>query len=104
MSGVGRTKVAEVADLGTGQAKVVEVGGRSVAIFNVEGRFYAIDNVCPHRGGPLGEGDVEGPIVVCPWHGWRWDVTTGANANNPTVRVGCYPVTVEQGTIFVALT
>ena len=103
MSGVGRTKVVEVADLGTGQAKVVEVGGRSVAIFNVEGRFYAIDNVCPHRGGPLGEGDVEGPIVVCPWHGWRWDVTTGANANNPAVKVSCYPITVEQGAVYVAL-
>ena len=103
MSEGGRTKVAQVADLGDGQAKVVEVGGRSVAVFNVEGRFYAIDNICPHRGGPLGEGDVDGTIVVCPWHGWRWDVTTGANANNPAVRVGCYPVTVEQGAVYVAL-
>jgi len=99
----GKTKVAAAAELGDGQAKVVEVEGRSVAVFNVEGAYYAIDNVCPHRGGPLGEGDVEGKIVVCPWHGWRWDVTTGANANNPTVRVSCYPVTVEQGSIFVAL-
>ena len=68
-----------------------------------KGRFYAIDNLCPHRGGPLGEGDIEGAIVVCPWHGWRWDVTTGANANNPAVRVSCYAVTVEQGAVFVAL-
>jgi len=97
-----KTKVGAAAELGDGQAKVVELNGRSVAVFNVAGRYYAIDNVCPHRGGPLGEGDVEGNIVVCPWHGWRWDVTTGANANNPAVKVGCYPVTVEQGTIFVA--
>jgi len=97
-----KTKVAAVAELSDGQARVVEMNGRSVAVFNVAGRYYAIDNVCPHRGGPLGEGDVEGNIVVCPWHGWRWDVTTGANANNPAVKVGCYPVTVEQGTIFVA--
>jgi len=104
MSAGSRTKVADVAEVGDGQAKVVEVDGRSVAVFNVAGRFYAIDNLCPHRGGPLGEGDVEGPVVVCPWHGWRWDVTTGANANNPAVRVSCYPVTVEQGSIFVAVT
>jgi nitrite reductase (NADH) small subunit len=103
MSATDKTKVAQVADLGDGQAKVVELAGRSIALFNVGGRFYAIDNLCPHRGGPLGEGDMDGPIVVCPWHGWRWDVTTGANANNPAVRVSCYPVTVEQGAVFVAL-
>jgi NAD(P)H-dependent nitrite reductase small subunit len=100
----GRIQVASVGEVGEGQARVVEVDGRSIAVFNVSGQFYAIDNVCPHRGGPLGEGDVEGKIVVCPWHAWRWDVTTGANANNPAVRVACYPVTVEGGTIFVALT
>jgi len=100
----GRIQVASVGEVGEGQARVVEVDGRSIAVFKVSGQFYAIDNVCPHRGGPLGEGDVEGKIVVCPWHAWRWDVTTGANANNPAVRVACYPVTVEGGTIFVALT
>ena len=104
MSASGRTKVAEVTEVGEGQAKVLEVNGRSLAVFNVSGRFYAIDNLCPHRGGPLGEGDLEGTVVVCPWHGWRWDVTTGANTNNPAVRVGCYPVSVEQGSLFVTLT
>ena len=103
MSGAGRIQIASVGEVGEGQARVVEVDGRSIAVFNVAGQFYAIDNVCPHRGGPLGEGDVEGKIVVCPWHAWRWDVTTGANANNPAVRVACYPVTVEGGNIFVAL-
>jgi nitrite reductase (NADH) small subunit len=85
----GKTKVADVGDLAAGEGRVVDVDGRSLAVFNVDGRFYAIDNTCPHRGGPLGEGDVDGTIVVCPWHGWRWDVTTGSNANNPAVRVGC---------------
>lgn len=102
MSGAG-TKVASVGEMAEGQARVVEVDGRSIAVFNVAGQFYAIDNLCPHRGGPLGEGDVEGKIVVCPWHAWRWDVTTGANANNPAVTVACYPVTVEAGNIFVAV-
>ncbi|TMQ17826.1 MAG: non-heme iron oxygenase ferredoxin subunit [Candidatus Rokuibacteriota bacterium] len=99
----GKTKVAEVADLPDGQGRVVDVAGRTLAVFNVGGTFYAIDNTCPHRGGPLGEGDTEGPIVICPWHGWRWDVTTGANANNPAVRVSCYPVSVEQGAVFVTV-
>ncbi|HET7343764.1 MAG TPA: Rieske 2Fe-2S domain-containing protein [Methylomirabilota bacterium] len=99
-----KTKVAEAAEVPEGQGRVVEVAGRTLALFNVGGTFYAIDNACPHRGGPLGEGDVEGPIVICPWHAWRWDVTTGCNANNPAVRVACYPVTAEGGSLFVRLT
>ncbi len=67
------------------------------------GTFYAIDNACAHRGGPLGEGDLEGRIVLCPWHAWRWDVTTGANANNPAVKMACFPVVVENGAVFVEL-
>ena len=92
-----KTQVAQVADLGDGQGKVVDVAGRSLAVFNVGGRFYAIDNLCPHRGGPLGEGDVEGAIVVCPWHGWRWDVTSGRNCWPGTDwRVPRVPVRVLQ--------
>ena len=96
-----RVKVAEAGDLPVGQGRVIEAEGRTLALFNVDGTFYAIDNTCPHRGGPLGEGDVEGRIVICPWHAWRWDVTTGANANNPAVRISCYPVAVEGGSVFV---
>ena len=94
-----RVKVAEVSDLAVGKGRVVEAEGRTLALFNVDGTFYAVDNTCPHRGGPLGEGDLEGRIVICPWHAWRWDVTTGANANNPAVRISCYPVTVEGGAV-----
>ena len=57
------------------------------ALFNVDGGFYAINDVCGHRGGPLGEGELDGKTVICPWHGWRWDVTTGANVNNPAVKI-----------------
>ena len=92
-----------VDELGEGEGRVVDASGRAVAVFRVDGRYYAIDNTCPHRGGPLGEGDVEGTVVTCPWHAWRWDVTTGANVNNPAVRVACYPVTVENGQIVVRL-
>jgi nitrite reductase (NADH) small subunit len=98
-----RAKVAEIDEIGPGQARVVDVEGRTLALFNVDGTFYAMDNTCAHRGGPLGEGDLEGPLVVCPWHAWRWDVTTGRNANNPAVTMQCYPVRVEPDGIFVEL-
>ena len=103
MAHVQRVKVAATGDVTPGEGRVVEAGGRTLALFNVDGTFYAIDNTCSHRGGPLGEGDLDGRIVTCPWHAWRWDVTTGANANNPAVRVPCFPVTVEDGAVFVTL-
>lgn len=94
-------KVADVADVPAGQGRVVEAGNRTVALFNVDGRFYAIDNACLHRGGPLGEGNLDGRVVLCPWHAWGWDVTTGRNVNNPAVQAACFPVTVAGGEVFV---
>jgi nitrite reductase/ring-hydroxylating ferredoxin subunit len=96
-----RVRVGRAADVPVGMGQVFEAAGRTVAVFNVDGTFYAIDNECSHRGGPLGEGDLEGTVVVCPWHAWRWDVRTGANVNNPAVKVACYPVTEEEGSLFV---
>lgn len=98
-----RVRVAGAGEVGAGEGRLVEVEGRSVALFNVDGRYYAIDNTCPHRGGPLAEGDLEGVVVACPWHAWRWDVTTGANVNNPAVKLACYPVIEEGGAIFVEI-
>ena len=103
MTHTSRIRVAAVADVPIGTGRVVEAGGKEIGLFNVEGRFYAIDNVCPHRGGPLGEGDLEGAIVVCPWHAWRWDVASGANANNPAVKVACFAVVVDGGEVFLDL-
>jgi nitrite reductase/ring-hydroxylating ferredoxin subunit len=103
MADAKRAKVADVGELADGQAMVVDVAGRTIALFNVGGTFYAMDNACAHRGGPLGEGDLEGRLVICPWHAWRWDVTTGRNANNPAVTMTCYPVRVEPGGIFLEL-
>lgn len=96
-------KIAATHDVPAGQGRTVEAGGKTLALFNVDGAFYAIDNTCSHRGGPLGEGDLEDRVVTCPWHAWQWDVTTGANVNNPAVKVACFPVTVEDGAIFVDL-
>ena len=96
-------RVGSVNEVAGGEGRVVDAAGKTIALFNVDGRYYAIDNTCAHRGGPLGEGDLDGAVVICPWHGWRWDVTSGANANNPAIKVACFPVTVEQGEIFVEL-
>jgi 3-phenylpropionate/trans-cinnamate dioxygenase ferredoxin component len=98
-----RVKAATVGQVPPGASLTVEVEGTTLALFNVDGVYYAIDNACPHRGGPLAEGDVEGRTVICPWHAWRWDVTTGANANNPAVKVASFPVTVEGDSILVTL-
>ena len=97
------TRVAAAADLGVGAALTVTAEGKTLALFNVDGAYYAIDNACPHRGGPLSEGDLDGRVVTCPWHGWVWDVTSGANMNNPAVRIGCYPVIFQEGDLFVRL-
>lgn len=94
-------RAAQTADLNPGEGRVVEVEGKTLALFNVNGTYYAVDNTCLHRGGPLGEGELEGTVVTCPWHGWRYDVSTGANVNNPAVRVACFPVKVEGASIFV---
>ena len=103
MSGGQDVRVGRAADVPIGTGRVFEVAGRAIAVFNVDGAFFAIDNECSHRGGPLGDGDLEGKVVLCPWHAWRWDVTTGANVNNPAVKVACYPVTERDGGLFVDL-
>ena len=94
-------KVASRADVPAGTGKVVEAGGKQIALFNVDGKFYAIDNTCKHRGGPLGEGELDGTNVICPWHGWEYDVTTGKNLDDENVRVGCYAVKLEGDDIII---
>lgn len=90
------TTVAKTGDVKPGEGKIAEVGGKSFAVFNIDGKFHCIDNTCCHRGGPLGDGEVDGAIVTCPWHGWRYDVTTGkCLAPNPAASVPSYKVTVE---------
>jgi nitrite reductase/ring-hydroxylating ferredoxin subunit len=88
-------RVVGTADVKPGQGIVAEVNGKTLAVFNVDGNFHAIDNTCIHRGGPLGEGDVDGNVVTCPWHGWQYNVATGACVNNPSAKVDVYQVKVE---------
>ena len=80
------TKVATVQEVPPGSAKQVTVNGRQVGLFNVGGTFYAIEDVCPHRGAPLSEGVCEGTEVTCPWHGATFDLTTGSHLSPPATR------------------
>lgn len=96
-------KVATTSEIPPGSGKTVEIGAKPIAVFNCEGTFYAIDDTCPHQGGPLGEGEVEGTVVTCPWHEWRYDVRTGVNTDDPNCKVTAYPVKVDGDDILVAV-
>jgi len=94
-------RAVKKAEVPPGTMAELQLDGRQIALANVDGRFYAIDNTCLHRGGPLGQGTLEGKIVTCPWHGWPYDVTNGKTVMNPAVGVACYAVEVRGDDIFV---
>ena len=96
-------KVASISELSVGSSKTVEVNGKAIALFNVGGKIYALDNTCLHQGGPLGEGLLEGEVVTCPWHMWEFNVRTGEKVGEPSLRVATYPVQVDGDDIKVAL-
>jgi 3-phenylpropionate/trans-cinnamate dioxygenase ferredoxin component len=97
-------KVATLSALPPGTGRQVHVGDQVVAVFNVGGTIHAIGGSCTHRGGPLGEGRLDGSIVTCPWHGSRFDVTTGAVLNPPAARnAEVYGVSVDADAIVVEL-
>ena len=98
------TKIAGKADLpGEDEAKEFQAGERMVCVANVEGRLCALDNVCLHRGGPLGQGVVVGDKLVCPWHGWMYDPKTVAAEQNPEAKVAVYPIKVEGDDVLVEI-
>ena len=97
------TKVARTSEIPAGSGKVVEANGKTIAVFNADGAFYAIENTCRHRGGPLGEGSLAGKTVTCPWHGWEYDVTSGACQMDPSTKVQKFDVKVEGEDILVAV-
>ena len=82
----------------------VEVGDKQIALFNVDGTFYAIGGTCTHRGGPLAEGSLEGTTLTCPWHGATFDVRTGRNETPPAPKeVPSYPVRLVEEDIEVEI-
>jgi nitrite reductase (NADH) small subunit len=96
-------RVAGTADIPPGSGIVAEVNDQFIALFNVDGTFYAIDNICVHRGGPLGEGELEGEVVTCPWHAWQYNVKTGKSLTSPSASVKTYDVKVDGSDVKVLL-
>ena len=96
-------KIAAVADCPPGSCLESVAGERIVALFNVEGKFYALDGVCPHQGGPLGEGELTGCIVTCPWHGWQFDVTSGQHQLSRNIIQPPFETKAEDESIWVDL-
>ncbi len=95
--------VAEVDSLPPGQARTVEVMGRRFALANVDGHFFAVADRCPHRGGPLGAGYLEGCVLHCPMHGWGFDMSTGACDVRPDQPVQTYPVHVRDDQVWLEI-
>jgi nitrite reductase (NADH) small subunit len=87
----------------TDEAKEFPCGDKTICVANVNGSYSAMDNLCPHRGGPLGQGMIEGSKVVCPWHGWAWDVKTGAADQDPKMKVAVYPLKIENGDVLLEI-
>lgn len=98
-----KIRIASVHDVESGQGIEVIAAGRVIALFNIEGRFHALDGVCPHAGGPLGKGTVSGCQVTCPWHGWQFDVTTGKHGLNPNLSHEGFEITVEGDDVLVEI-
>ena len=96
--------VATTEEIPPGQAKLVEVNGNEIALFNIGGEIHAIDNNCTHVGGPLCEGEISGSEVTCPWHGAVFDITTGRALGPPAMEaVNRYNLRVTDGKIEIEI-
>jgi len=91
------------ADLEIGKSAIIEVGDKEIALFNYKGNFSAIDNTCPHRGAPLGEGRIEEGILICPNHEWRFELKSGWCPQNPELSTEVYPIKVHDEKIYIRL-
>ncbi len=96
-------RVGSVSDFPEGQAREVVAEQRVVAIYNVQGNIYALDGVCPHQGGPLGRGTLDGYVVTCPWHGWQYDVRTGQHQSIRSLVHRSYAVKVVDDQVYIDL-
>ena len=96
--------VGTIGDFISGQGKMVTVNGRHVALVRLGDEFYAIDNLCLHKAGPLCEGFIENDVVTCPWHGWSYEIRTGTLVQDPRVGVSKHDVRIEDGLVSVRLT
>lgn len=99
--GDGFVTVADASAVGPGEVVSAEVGGREIAVVNVDGEYFALDGLCPHADGPLGDGFVQDACLVCPLHQWEFDVRSGEYVDDPTTKVATYETRVEGGSVQV---
>lgn len=97
----GFVKLARLDQIEDGSAVEVECGGRVYALFRLGDRVLAVDGVCPHQGGPLADGDLDGVVVTCPWHGWKFNLETGEMPGRSKCRVETFEARVEGGDVLV---
>ena len=114
-----RTVVGTVNEIPPGECKIVDVEGRQIGIFNVGGEFHAVRNICPHQFAPVCLGEVqgttlpsapgelvwgkEGQVLICPWHGWEFDLMTGRSLFDPKVSLKTYPVEVDGAEVILVM-
>jgi nitrite reductase (NADH) small subunit len=96
-------RICSTGDCPTGEAREFVVGQRIVALFHTAEGFFALDGICPHQGGPLGLGRLDGCRVTCPWHGWQFDVRDGQHGSIPTLSQPGWPVRVEGEDVLVQI-
>lgn len=96
-------KTKLLAELPPGSLVQVQIDGSDYALCNYAGALRCFDGLCPHAGGPLGDGNLDGEQIVCPWHGWAFDCLSGVNDFDPDIQLKSHPVVVEDGSIFVDL-
>lgn len=94
-------KATSLSGLPPGSVTEVQSGDATYAVCNVDGNIYCLDGTCPHAGGPLGQGNVHGNYVVCPWHGWEYDCRTGLNESDEDIQLETYPVHIQNGDILI---
>jgi nitrite reductase (NADH) small subunit len=100
----GFVKIGAVDELPSpGEAREFPFGSKLLCVANVEGKIAAVDNFCSHRGGPLGQGIVEGSRIVCPWHGWEFELTDGTSPMGESISVDAYEVKIEGNEVFARL-
>ena len=99
----GWVRMASVVELDAGRAVEFVHDGRIYALFSIDGQIAAVDGLCPHQGGPLADGEVSGSCVTCPWHGWQFDVRTGASPVSKKIKLPVFPVRIEGSDVLVSV-
>jgi nitrite reductase (NADH) small subunit len=96
-------KIANTGDIPSGQGRIFDISGNQIAVWNLNGNFFAFQNVCPHRGGPVGEGELNGTTITCPWHGWQFNIQTCQGLTNPSSKLTKYDVRVQGNDVEVSV-